>query len=94
MSDEPRSGKIPMGKLVVYFSTLPLTVLLWFLFLCTNILSYLLKRGLRRKRAQSPSDASPLRDPFVSVIIPNYNGRELLEKSLPPPDPGSGKSSP
>ena len=90
MSDEPRSGKIPMSKLVVYFCTLPLTVLLWFLFLCTNILSYVLGRGLRRERglrrkgAQSPSDASPLRDPFVSVIIPNYNGRELLEKSLPP----------
>lgn len=50
-------------------------------FLCADLLGYLQRRFGRMPASQPPNPAEPPR--HASIVIPNWNGKDLLEKFLP-----------
>ena len=50
-------------------------------FLCVDLLAWLQRRFGSKPAASPPNPVAPPR--HASIVIPNWNGRDLLEKFLP-----------
>jgi len=70
-----------LAKLVYLLFAPAILLLVAVSFLCTDVLAYLQRRWRRMPAAKPPNPAEPPR--HASIVIPNWNGKELLEKFLP-----------